>query len=527
MSKTRHRLIHHFLERSADLWPDKVALVHEETRATYAEINSQANSLAHRLREIGVADGDRVVLLSENGLRYVVGYFGALKSGAVVAPLSSDLKPDSLRPLLADLEPTIILASSRFEQLVQDADPGRFNIRTVVLDSPALSWSSVSCDVHDWDDWVKRGNGANPEVPVTPDSLANIIYTSGSSGRPKGVMLSHRNIVSNTRSICRSLDLTDADIQMVVLPFFYVMGQSLLNTHFASGGTLVIENRFAYPAAALRKMVDEEVTGFSGVPSTFAYLLHRSPLAKYRDELHSLRYCSQAGGHMSRTVKEGLRRVLPAHTRIYIMYGCTEASARLSCLEPEAFENKIDSIGKAIPDVTLVVLDAHGRELPPGEQGELVAAGPNIMMGYWRDPETTRRVLGENGYHTGDLAYRDDEGYFYVAGRNDELLKVGGHRINPTEIEDTLMESDLLTEVVLQAVADNLLGHRLVAIVLSRNGDSTENDILSFCAERLPRYKVPSEVMFVSALPKSASGKIDRARCLELAETTPVRPGRA
>jgi acyl-CoA synthetase (AMP-forming)/AMP-acid ligase II len=376
MSNTTHRLIHQILEESAVLWPDKVALVHGETRATYAEINAQANSLAHRLRGIGVVEGDRVVLLSENSLRYVVGYFGALKSGAVVAPLSSDLKPDSLRPLLAELAPSIILASSRFEQLVREADPGRFNIRTVVLDSPALSWSSVSCDVHEWDDWVKGGNGANPGLPLAPGSLANIIYTSGSSGTPKGVMLSHRNIVSNTRSICRSLDLTEADIQMVVLPFFYVMGQSLLNTHFAVGGTLVIENRFAYPAAALRRMVDEEVTGFSGVPSTFAYLLHRSPLAKYRDKLHSLRYCSQAGGHMPRAVKEGLRRVLPAHTRIYIMYGCTEASARLSVLEPEAFEKKIDSIGKAISDVTLVVLDSHGRELPPRQAGRARGGRP-------------------------------------------------------------------------------------------------------------------------------------------------------
>ena len=522
MSESSHRLIHHSLEESADLHPDKVALVHGETRATYAEINSEANSMAHRLRDLGIGEGDRVVLLSENGLRYVAGYYGALKSGAVVAPLSTDLKPDGLSPLLAELEPTIVMASSRFERLLQATDLDRFPIRAVVLDNRTLSWSSTSFDVREWGELVKNGNGANPELPLAQDSLANIIYTSGSSGRPKGVMLSHRNIVTNTQSIRRSLDLTEADIQMVVLPFFYVMGQSLLNTHLAVGGRLVINNKFAYPAAVLKEMVDEKVTGLSGVPSTFAYLLHRSPLARYRDRLHSLRYCSQAGGHMSRAVKKELRRVLPAHTRIYIMYGCTEASARLSCLEPEAFEDKIDSIGKAIPDMSLAVLDEHRRELPPGRQGELVASGPSIMLGYWRDPEATRRVLDEKGYHTGDLAHRDDDGYFYVAGRNDDLLKVGGHRINPTEIEDALMESDLLTEVVIQGVADDLLGHRLVAVAVSRNG-CTENDILSFCAERLPRHKVPSQVKLVSALPKSANGKIDRGRCLELARTTPAQ----
>jgi acyl-CoA synthetase (AMP-forming)/AMP-acid ligase II len=516
-----HDLIHQFLEKSAQLFPDKVALVHGDTRATYAEVNSKANRLADWLREQGVRQGDRVVLLAENCLEYVVSYYGALKAGAAVVPLSSDLKPESLRPLLAELESEIVISSFRFERLLQATDPSRFHVRTLLLNDPKLAWSSTSLAVHELNEVVRGGQAANPDLPIPEDDLANIIYTSGSTGKPKGVMLSHRNIVANTHSICRYLQLTDADIQMVILPFFYVMGKSLLNTHFAAGGTVVINNKFAFPASVLSNMVDEAVTGFSGVPSTYAYLLHRSPLAKQRDKLHALRYCSQAGGHMSRAIKEELRRVLPAHTRIYIMYGATEASARLSYLAPEAFEHKMDSIGKAIPDVCLDVLDEHGRKLPPGERGELVASGPNIMMGYWRDPEATRRVLDEKGYHTGDLAYSDDEGYFHVVGRNDDLLKVGGHRINPMEIEDALMESDLLTEVVVQGVPDALLGHKLVAIAVSRAGDCTENDILGFCAGRLPKYKVPSQVAFVRALPKSPSGKIDRGQCLALLERKP------
>jgi len=367
-----------------------------------------------------------------------------------------------------------------------------------------------------WQALIRNEESSNPNIAIDESALSSIIYTSGSTGGPKGVMLSHRNIVSNTRSICQSLHLTDKDIQMVVLPFFYVMGKSLLNTHFAIGGTVVINNKFAYPASVVRQMVDEQITGFSGVPATYAYLLHRSPLADYRDKLHSLRYCSQAGGHMSRQIKEELRQVLPEHTKIYIMYGATEASARLTCLEPDRFEDKIESIGKAIPGVMLRVLDAKGQELPNNQIGELVGSGTNVMQGYWQDDQTTSMVLDQNGYHTGDLGYHDSEGYLYVVGRKDNLVKVGGHRINPQEIEDALMETELLIEIVILGIPDELLGHRLIAFAAPKNENCTENQILSRCAERLPKYKLPSEVKLVRTVPKSPSGKIDRKKCLGL-----------
>jgi acyl-CoA synthetase (AMP-forming)/AMP-acid ligase II len=303
---------------------------------------------------------------------------------------------------------------------------------------------------------------------------------------------------------------------MVVLPFYYVMGKSLLNTHFAAGGSVVINNKFAFPAAVLNEMVSEKVTGFSGVPSTYAFLLHRSPIAAYRDKLTSLRYCSQAGGHMSRVIKEGLRQVLPVHTDIYIMYGATEAAARLSYLEPERFKDKMDSIGKAIPGVTLTVMDEEGREVQIGQVGELVASGENIMRGYWKDPEMTARVLDTKGYHTGDLCYQDKEGFFYVLGRKDNLLKVGGHRINPREVEDVLMGTGLVMEAIVLGIPDELLGHRLIALVTPKSQESTPDIILNVCTSRLPRYQVPSIIECIHSLPKSAGGKIDPAKCVEI-----------
>ncbi|MBT8358675.1 MAG: acyl--CoA ligase [Desulfobacterales bacterium] len=510
-------LIHHLLEQSTELFPDKTALVHEELRVNYANINTKANQLARWLLNLGISKGDRVVFVLENCLEYVVSYYGALKAGAVAVPLSSDLKPDSLRPMLGELKPEVIISSSRFERLLKATDLKPYNINALLLKTPKQKWSSTPFAVFSWDDIICDDVIANLEISIDGSDLASIIYTSGSTGIPKGVMLSHKNIISNTHSICRYLALTDGDIQMTVLPFFYVMGKSLLNTHFAVGGTIVINNKFAFPATVIKQMVEEKVTGFSGVPSTYAYLLHRSPLKRYRDKLKSLRYCAQAGGHMSRKIKEELRKILPAHTQIYIMYGATEASARLTYLKPDQFENRMGSIGKPIPGVTLKVINKGGKELPAGQIGELVASGSNIMQGYWKDRKATSSVLDKNGYHTGDMGYYDEKGFFFVNGRKDNLLKVGGHRINPQEIEDILMATGLIIEVVVVGIPDELLGNRLIALAAPKNGESSKSQIMSLCAEKLPKYKLPGSIKLVRSLPKSTSGKIDKAKCLELA----------
>ena len=576
--KANHNLIHHFLEQSARLYPNKIALIHDDIRATYSEINTKANQLAHYLIDRGLQPGDRVALLLENSLEYVVSYYGILKAGAVAAALSTGTKPDGLKYYLGHLEPKVLISSKKFERVLKATGLADFDIQSVVLKAPKMNWSSHPFPVFSWDDIIRGDLTAPPQLTINDSQLlsvnrkigcshegdsesemngflqgqgsqeaqrrrtnstshkeprrltqrllerniserdlAAIVYTSGSTGKPKGVMLSHRNIASNTHSICQYMHLTEKDIQMVVLPFFYVMGKSLLNTHFAVGGTVVINNKFAFPAAMINQMVEEKVTGFSGVPSTYAYLLYRSPLAKLRAKLGSLRYCSQAGGHMSTKIKQELRKVLPEHTEFYIMYGATEASARLTYLEPEAFHRKMDSIGKPIPGVGMRVTGPDGEELPTGQTGELVGHGPNVMLGYWGDEEASSKVLDKDGYHTGDIGYQDEDGYFYVIGRGDNLLKVGGHRINPREIEEALMDTGLVIEVAVLCVPDIILGNKLVALACTKNGDCNENMILRQCVSKLPSYKLPSKMKLVRSLPKNSNGKIDLAKCLQLA----------
>lgn len=506
--------VHSFLEHSAQNRPDKVAFVQDAERVTYRQVNARANRLAACLLDQGVGAGDRIVMLLKNSIEYVVSYYGIMKVGAVAVPLNSEIKVDTLSGVLGELQPMAVICCSDAEGLLLQVDTDALKIALMVVKGPSCSWRSRRCSVVSWDEVVHGAEIADVIVPTPASSLASIIYTSGSTGKPKGVMLSHSNIVTNTNSIVQYLNLTEDDIQMVVLPFYYVMGKSLLNTHIAVGGTVVVNNNFAYTAPVIRQMAAEGVTGFSGVPSTYAYLLHRSPLSAFREKLHCLRYCTQAGGHMSSEIKEKLLQVLPPHTKLYVMYGATEAAARLTYVEPEKLSSKLNSIGRAIPGVTVRVMDDKGREVSNGECGELVASGGNIMMGYWMDVSATARVLDANGYHTGDMGYRDEDGYLFVTGRKDDLLKVGGHRLDPQEIEDVMMSTGLLLEVAVVGVEDQLLGKRLVAIAVPLSGRPSERSLLSHCLAKLPRHKVPGEVRLVAALPKYPSGKIDRAACL-------------
>ncbi|GFO69662.1 long-chain acyl-CoA synthetase [Geomonas limicola] len=523
------RSVHHLLENSARLHPQRIALVHDSERVSYGRLNQEANRLASFLLQQGVTAGERVVMLLENSQSYVVSYYGILKAQAVAVPLNPELKAEGLKELLRELEPRVVIVSRKAEHALRECDPDSLGISLVLVKEPGLAWSGEHARIVVWEQALEQGEPDDPSYSGTPDRLASIIYTSGSTGKPKGVMLSHRNIVANTDSIVAYLGLTERDIQMVVLPLFYVMGKSLLNTHVAVGGTLVLNNNFAYPASVIAQMASERVTGFSGVPATYAYLLHRSPLAAFRDRLSELRYCTQAGGHMSRQIKEQLIQVLPPHTRLFVMYGATEAAARLSYVEPERLREKMESIGRPIPGVTMRVVDDQGREVAQGESGELVACGANIMLGYWRDPEATARALDRNGYHTGDLGYQDADGYLYVTGRKDDLLKVGGHRIDPQEIEDALMASGQLLEVAVLGVQDELLGKRLVALAVPLDAQTPAGTILACCLDRLPRHKLPGEIRFVQALPKYPSSKTDRPGCLALfhslgADAGSVRP---
>lgn len=516
MDLNKHTYVQDFLTHNAQSFPEKVALVYQNQRMTYWEINEQSDALAQWLVEYGIQPGDRILILLDNSPEYVISYYAILTSGAVAVPVNTDIKAAGLDFLFKDTGAKILISSSAFQRVLDDCNFQDASIKIIILCNPGPAQKAPGVLAISLADIVNARATFQPNIPVNQNALASIIYTSGSTGKPKGVMLSHKNIVSNTLAICQSLDLTHTDIQMVVLPFFYVMGKSLLNSHFAVGGTLVINNTFLYPATVLNQMAEEKVTGFSGVPSTYSFLLHRSPLENFRNKLPHLRYCSQAGGHLARSVKLALRKVLPDHTKIFIMYGATEASARLTCLDPQFYESKMDSVGKPIAGATIQIANEDGQTLPSYAVGELIAQGPGIMVGYWKNPAATALALDTMGYHTGDLGYKDEDDFIFIIGRKDNQLKVGGNRINTQEIEDMLLETGHVIEAFVTGYPDALLGHRLIAMAVAKNKPTNSQTILSACTQLIPRYKIPHTLLLVPSLPKTSNGKIDKEKCISL-----------
>ena len=513
-----YRPIHDLLTESADRNADAVALTHGQTDVTYGELEARSNRLAHLLRDRGVRRGDRVALLAENGFDYVASYFGILKSGACCVSLNSQNKLGTNRELLTDSGAVGLVARrAQIRSALPDLVNGQSDLRLVHTDRNDPAWVVPPQIAFSDDNEAAQCPTQRPDISVAEHDLCTILYTSGSTGSPRGVTLTHRNLAANTEQILAYLPVTAEDSVLVVLPFHYSYGKSLLLTHVAVGGRLVIDNRFAYPQAVLQTMTEQRVTSLAGVPSTYAILCARTEFL--RTDLPHLRCLTQAGGAMSPALTRRLLAGLPDRVKLFVMYGQTEASARLAYVPSEQLPEKIGSIGIGIPGVELTVRRPDGSECDSGEVGELVARGANIMRGYWNDPTETALVIEDGLLHTGDLGRYDDDGFITIVDRAKNMIKAGANRVGAKEIEDTIAEIEGVVEVSVIGVPDELLGEAIEAFVVPAAPDSlTEKQILAHCRDRLALYKLPRVIHFVAALPKSSAGKIVKAELVKLTE---------
>lgn len=513
-------LVNEFLRHSAERLPDKVALVCDGYRWTYAEIEERANRVAGGLLDLGLRRGDRVAVWLPNSVETVVAVFGILKAGGVFTIVNPTTKPGKLAYILNNCEAWGVFASAR------RAEPVRFLFESVpslhlaVLcdHAPPASMASIPSPPPSAQTLpFSRLLEAYPVDPVPTSAididLACLIYTSGSTGDPKGVMSIHANITFAASSIIQYLENVPEDIVINVLPLSFDYGLYQLLMVFKFGGTLVLERSFAYPAAVLRRIEEEQVTGLPGVPTLFAMLLQMD-LSRF--DLSSLRYLTNTGAALPVEHIRRLREALP-HARLYSMYGLTECKRALY-LPPEELDRRPASVGIPIPGTEAWVEDEEGNRVGPEEIGELVIRGSHVMQGYWNDPEETAkryrpgRYPAERLLYTGDLFWMDKEGFFYFVARKDDIIKSRGEKVAPKEVENVLYQLPGVVEAAVVGVPDEMLGQAVKAFVVCGDGHTlTEQDVLRHCRQHLEDFMVPRYVEFRESLPKTPSGKIRRA----------------
>jgi amino acid adenylation domain-containing protein len=504
-------LVNHFLENSAELRPDKVALICGNQRYTYAEIDKMANRMAHALRDHGVGRGDRVILYLPNSVELAAAIFATLKAEGVLVVIETTTKPNKLLHIIENCRAKAIVLPANKTKLERKISCNAESVKiSVITGSEKEEYAESNHLYLSFDAIQKEYPETRPGCRLIDQDLACLIYTSGTTGEPKGVMSSHSNVAFAASSIITYLENTSDDIVINVFPFSFDYGLYQLFMVFKFGGTLVLEPSYAYPAQILKTIETEKVTGFPGVPTLFAILL-KMDLSCY--DLSHLRYISNTAAALPPSHITKIQEKFPGVT-LYSMYGLTETKRALY-LPPAQLEKRPGSVGVAIPGTEVWIEDTTGNMLGPNEVGELVIRGGHVMRGYWGNPESTAMryrpgsIFGERLCYSGDLFRMDEEGYFYFVGRNDDIIKSRGAKVAPKEVENILFELADVIEAAVIGVSDSILGQAIKAFVVLKIGSQlTERDILRHCRASLEDHMVPQIIELRETLPKNSSGKI-------------------
>lgn len=504
-------LLHHLLEHAPAAEND-TAIVDGESSHDFHTFRCAVERLAGWLKANGVRRGDRVAVALPKSFEECVAVFAISRAEGVLVPINPALKSAQIRHIVEDCDARTVLTTAAQANQLRDLLCGQSNARDVVDVAAVL------------EDASNDGQALAPSAALGED-LAAILYTSGSTGHPKGVMLSHRNLIAGTRIVRTYLDIRSSDRLLSVLPFSFDYGLNQLLTAVEQGATIVLFT-FRLGDQLVRALRDFRITGLAGVPAIWAILARTAP-SLARTPLPDLRYITNSGGAVpSATVKQ-LRQLLP-DTQIYLMYGLTEAF-RSTFLPPEDIDDKPTSIGKAIPECEVFPVTADGRRADPGEPGILVHRGPTVSLGYWNRPQDTAAVLRPNPFvpreaggdivcWSGDIVTMDEDGYLYFVARDDAMIKSAGFRISPTEVEEALMITGHFDQVAVIGLPDEWVGERVHAVGVPKGGNGFARQVLQSLSEQLPSHMVPKEIEVVDSLPTTANGKVDY-KCL-VAERT-------
>ncbi len=506
-------LVQEFLENSAARLPDKVALICQGERYTYAQLDEMANRMANALRSFGIQRGDRVAIYIPNSAVVVVSLFAILKADAIFVIINHTTKKDKLAYILNNCSTSALITESRRASLARELGLETPSLKVCILDGePAEGLPEGGSVLFTEFEHIQREFPAErPDCGNIDLDLACLIYTSGSTGDPKGVMSDHSNMVFAAGSIIQYVGNVEDDIIIDVLPLSFDYGLYQLLMAFKFGGTLVLEQSFTYPAAILQTMARERVTGLPGVPTVFSILVQLD-LSPY--DLGSLRYLTNTAAALPPSHILQLRDKFPSAT-LFSMYGLTETKRTLY-LPPEQLDVRPASVGIPIPGTEAWLEDGDGQRLANGETGELVVRGRHVMRGYWNDPVTSAarfrpgKLPGERLCYTGDLFRTDEDGYFYFVGRKDDIIKSRGEKVAPKEVENILYMLPGVVEAAVVGVDDPVLGQAVKAFLVLEGAELSEKQVLAHCRANLEDFMVPKYVEFRDQLEKTSSGKIKK-----------------
>ncbi|USX18042.1 acyl-CoA ligase (AMP-forming), exosortase A system-associated [Oxalobacteraceae bacterium OTU3REALA1] len=521
-------LVHDFIFSSAERAPAAEALVDGARRLTYAQLAALTKRTCAALRARGARRGERVAVYMEKNIEHVAALFGTAAAGMVFVPVNPLLKPEQVAYILRDCDVRVLVTSAdRLRQLAPSLG-GCDSLHTALALGAARTATPVAdigqIKVLDWEAALADADAAEANIDtanlparrITDSDVAAILYTSGSTGQPKGVVLSHRNLVAGAASVASYLGNTADDRILAVLPLSFDYGLSQLTTAFLSGACAVLINHLL-PRDVLTAVIAERITGLAGVPPLWIQLA-----ALDWPTVCTLRYLTNSGGAMPRGTLDQLRARLPA-AKPYLMYGLTEAF-RSTFLPPAELDRRPDSMGKAIPNAEVLVLRPDGSECAPGEPGELVHRGPLVSLGYWNDAARTAErfkpyrspltglMLPEMAVWSGDTVRRDEDGFLYFISRADEMIKTSGYRVSPGEVEAVLYAQGEVAEAAALGVPHPVLGQAIVVVVAVRDGRVLdEARLLAALKPHLPNYMLPHKIILAdTSLPRNANGKIDR-----------------
>ncbi len=512
---TIHDLLHNSLERD----PEKAAIVDGDAEYSYEDLERKSSALGASLVGSGVKKGDRVGVLVEKSWEAIVAMLAASRVGAAYVNVNPLFKAPQIEYLAQDCDIRVMIGDTA---KLDELQGGTVETAFYRGEKPQGDAAKTYADLAE----VLKGDGLGEDRRVSEIDLGTILYTSGSTGMPKGVATSQRNVVVGAQIVSTYLENVPEDRILSALPLNFDAGMSQFTTSLRAGATLYLL-RSRLPGDLLKALRRHEITGVTGVPPLWSLLLRGAKSLRENPMAH-LRYLANTGGRIPQANLDELRKVLePGGTKIFLMYGLTEAF-RSTYLAPEEIHRSSpeqgNCIGKAIPDTEILVVTKEGEEAAPGEPGELVHRGPTVAMGYWGNEEATRRAYRPNPLappelldvervvYSGDTVMRDEEGYLYFLGREDAMIKNQGYRLSPEEVENLLIASGHVNEACAFGVENPAVGQDVIAVISLKDGgdEKTVDSIREYAIKNGPPYMIPKEILVRDELPKTGSGKIDR-----------------